>query len=101
MKAVNNKMSLPAGGEGRQNESILVRRVDRAIERLPRGEWEILFVSVVGKMRCEEIAATLSLPVEIVKCRIRQVRESMRSKLFSECGVSGLPEFQPAAKMNA
>lgn len=49
-------------------------------------------------MGCEDISLALSIPVASVRQRIRQVRENMRSKLFSERDAVGLTKLQAVEK---
>lgn len=66
----------------------LRRSVARALERLPAGDREIVFLSDVGEWKNRDIARRTGLSLAAVKSRLHRARRALKEHLKDRDGVS-------------
>jgi RNA polymerase sigma-70 factor (ECF subfamily) len=69
----------------RDDEALVLRDLDRAIQRLPAEQRSVLLLVVLEDMSYEETARTLDIPIGTVMSRLARAREKLRAML------AGLP----------
>ena len=74
-----------------QHDGLALRDLERALERLPAEQREVLLLVVLEDMSYEEAARTLGIPIGTVMSRLARAREKLRAMLL------GLP---PGAKLH-
>lgn len=65
-----------------QADGLLVRDLERALERLPAEQREVLLLVSLEEMTYEEVARTLSIPIGTVMSRLSRAREKLRAMLL-------------------
>jgi RNA polymerase sigma-70 factor, ECF subfamily len=79
-----------------QGASLQLRDLDRALERLPEEQRQVLLLVGLEGMRYEEVAMVLDVPVGTVRSRLSRGREMLR-RLMDLKGDPGDAPFSSAA----
>lgn len=61
-----------------QDTSLQLRDLDKAVTRLPEAQRQVLMLTALEGRRYEEAAATLDVPVSIVRSRLSRARAALR-----------------------
>lgn len=61
-----------------QGDGLLVRDLERALERLPAEQREVLLLVCLEEMTYDEVASTLGIPIGTVMSRLARAREKLR-----------------------
>ena len=64
-----------------QSDRLEVRDVDRALQRLPAEQREVLLLVTVEEMSYQEVATVIGVPLGTVMSRLSRARERLRSEL--------------------
>jgi RNA polymerase sigma-70 factor (ECF subfamily) len=84
-----------------QGASLQLRDLDRALERLPEEQRQVLLLVGLEGMRYEEVAMVLDVPVGTVRSRLSRGRDMLRRLMDIKIDASGLDEAGHAVPMSA
>lgn len=65
-----------------QADGLLVRDLERALERLPSEQREVLLLVSIEEMTYEEVARALGIPIGTVMSRLSRAREKLRAMML-------------------
>jgi RNA polymerase sigma-70 factor (ECF subfamily) len=65
-----------------QGDGLLVRDLERALERLPAEQREVVLLVSLEEMTYEEVARTLGIPIGTVMSRLSRAREKLRTMML-------------------
>lgn len=72
--------------------SLQLRDLQRAIDRLPEEQRQVILLVGLEGMRYEEVAAVLDIPIGTVRSRLSRGREMLRKLMDMKEGAAELPE---------